>query len=330
MIFEKKILVTYCMALISITTAIGQTKKELGQLKKELKQLSTKLYILNAKIEPPVLHPNFIELPFSMQWLAQDPATHLYQIKVLQQADQNANPKLPKDDDAHNGYHAVKNGIYILDAIKSEGLERIKFLEGLIDPITYMQLLIDSDWQNVIRQGRYKDFRASKIITYEDAHGYKDTQGVFHPPKILTKWLRKDDIENLIKNLSSGLFVSSLTYTIRDKEDRERNVTPKDYFTVLINKNLKKEPLLPQLIKDFKENPTFTHVIILGLADQYPTIKKEDVKPWESSLQWLIIAINKVNGVVQYLIMDSMNKDRTKVTGSVLKFIKILEGKNNI
>lgn len=121
---------------------------------------------------------------------------------------------------------------------------------------------------------------------------------IFGP--ILTTWLREEDIKDLI--------VTSVAEY-------------QDYFTIIKNSRPfnEKHPL----VQKFKAEPTFNHIIILGSAKEHPDV---DFGPYQSSLHWITLAINKINGNAHYLIMDSLRNDRT-TSPDILRLIDILEGK---
>lgn len=167
MLIYSTMITASIMAMLELPPTLDQIQDDLRKLSHQVHALNTNLTIVEKQSSFPA---GFIKLPSAMQWIGQNPDKPIYQIKVLQQA----GPTLPKDDYTHSGYHALKNGVYILDALKSSGLERTKFLEELIDPKMYNHLL-----------------RSLKLYIEK-----------LRPSKSTT-WLQKEEIESLLPNLVS-------------------------------------------------------------------------------------------------------------------------------
>jgi hypothetical protein len=205
--------------------------------------------------EVPALKKGTPEL-IQARWM--DELGDIKQLKVLQQ-----------EDMANCGYHALKNGILILNAILagSNNEERKIYLNDLTSAPIYHDWF--STWAPIIKKKRGS-----------------------------TDWLMGNEIELLIKS------------------DFPKNVEHRDaFFTVIDNPEWLAQKgfgvsLLEEIIatiEDFQKNENFSHIFLLANANEY--LNKEGYTRGTTN-HWITVAVNKVKGQSQFIILDSANSPR--------------------
>jgi hypothetical protein len=249
---------------------------EIEGLTRELQKLS-KGAVPPAPIavDPQIKAGNAALIPIQNS-LYQLPRENIYQLRVFAQV-----------DGASCGYHALKNGILILNAfIAGDNVtERDRYLAQLADEVLYQSWL--DKWSVLIREKRKSD----------------DGQ-----------WLHGYEIEGLIESkVPEKLEHRPQFITVIDNPDWLTKSEPGEASGLL-------EKIIT-VIKSYQNNPNFRHSFLLANSREYQDQKGFVRGTWT---HWIAVGVQKVNGKPQYIILDSANANRTS-SEHVSELIKTLE-----
>ncbi|MBI2774765.1 hypothetical protein HYX58_02050 [Candidatus Dependentiae bacterium] len=184
---------------------------------------------------------------------------------------------LTQVDGANCGYHALKNGILILNAIiaGSNNEERKIYLNDLKSNAIYKNWF--DNWSPVIKKSREKSERKGTI-----------------------DWLNGAEIELLIKS------------KIPEKiEHRSEFITVIDNPDWLTQKEFSKgQGLTEEMVNQvaaFQSQQDYFHVFVLANSHEYENQRGFIQGTWT---HWISVAVNKVKGKSQFIILDSANHSR--------------------
>ncbi|HEX2977914.1 MAG TPA: hypothetical protein VHO47_02235 [Candidatus Babeliales bacterium] len=266
--------------VVLILVFSGQIDAMVNNLAAELDMLSVRLAVLASELAgsqfvPPIIpiNPAKEEVPalikgqpalIQTNWIYQ--SGDIKQIEVLTQV-----------DGANCGYHALKNGILILNAVMagSNNQERNIYLNDLKSNSVYKNWF--DNWANIIKKSREKSER----------------KGTFD-------WLNGAEIELLIKS------------KIPEKiEHRSEFITVIDNPDWLTQQEFSKgQGLTEEIVNQvaaFQSQQDYFHVFVLANSREYQNQRGFIEGTWT---HWISVAVNKVKGKSQFIILDSANHSR--------------------
>jgi hypothetical protein len=250
-----------------------------------------------------------------------DPSRHWYQLRILPHHEKDLKKtladeigqSLPKTtsaqqrnalikaaekhisaDNENSGYHALKNSLVMLNTFLSPENQRSEVLQELLSASWYVNFLMAT--QPIVINLRKEKMSEVPHFT----------------PK--ASWITGPEIEYLLS-------LPEMKGIVLSNKDPMQYITILDNFERLIDEGTLISERYAKIIEDFRKKSNFQHIFIIGYKKKFIDAPLLEAAA-RGSGEWIAIAINKVNGNVQYLIMDSENKPRKEEIAQFIRIIK--------
>ena len=211
------------------------------------------------------------------------------------------------------GYHSLKNSIFIIRSILGNPQE----IKNVMDKNIIGQYIgPNSIWRNIImkknlerakrfantnrekiKQGGMDNRVANAIKQKQFLKDYKTYARIhrFQPLRLRGEWLKEDDIDLLAKHEKrDGLLKDFLgiEYTVIENIPMMQNFQLRDFSAY---------GTVAEIAQELQNSQNYIHGFSLGLMGHYGG----------GAAHWISLVVNKVDGVVQFIVADSIGTNRT-------------------